>query len=900
MSASSSVLSETLQSTTVTKIRELEKQKDSYDTKKTTALESADAKSDNVRKRLDALYEAARNHKGLIDLHSNPELSNNSRWLKQALHDPTVTDAKLLECEKNFVSRLDQNSRKLDLAHLYSRLLTDWIKSKPESESEPELDDIERSESDDSFELVQDTQKARLEQLRDKFARVVFEPLVTDEVEIDNYLSRLFEGDDGQRALEDLRCDVSSNGKMMLKAYFRIDDRSTRWCIKALLKNQLLNDEKKASLNDFLKDDAVLSEIKDVLNMRLRDLKDWEWNLREDGMPVVPRQSLNGKWRVMMDEDVLQALLTHWIGTRWAVFMKGALNRLRRNKALWKQSASIPDDDRAKSKYYFDDWTRSAMRDENVARERQKTYDDDFFMSPLPSKEFEEAGGYDDDDDAPDDDGKRSPKDIKQLLLRTLATEVIVRRSLDGEVAVVQSDFQWFATGIAHSTVFAVMRFMGFQEEWITFFKKVMEPPLNMLDGGDVRIRKRGLPMAHVFEKLLGELILFFMDLAVAQNGAMHLYRFHDDLWLAGAPEGCAAAWKTMEEFAKVMGLEFNKNKTGSVYLTDEKHSKNTDVVKALPEGPVVMNFLILDRESGKWIINKSHVQEHVTQLQKQLNGSKSVLAWIKTWNSCIGRFFSYTFGEPANCLGREHLDATLEAHTEMQRYLFNNADTGKTVVEHVKHKISTDFSIPPESIPDSFLYMPESLGGLGLKNPFISLLMLRDDICADPEERMRDFHETEKREYDSLKKSFEALSEKQRRKRYKDAFQRDEDEGSTPPISWKEAQEFTTFDEFTKYRELTSSHLWCAYTNLMAKPSASTVLGTKRVKNALKELSYKPEGLDYRTGTLDNELMWLVQYFEGDLFELFGGLEVVDKGLLPLGVLKALKARKVTWQMVL
>jgi hypothetical protein len=85
-----------------------------------------------------------------------------------------------------------------------------------------------------------------------------------------------------------------------------------------------------------------------------------------------------------------------------------------------------------------------------------------------------------------------------------------------------------------------------------------------------------------------------------------------------------------------------------------------------------------------------------------------------------------------------------------------------------------------------------------------------------------------------------------------------------------------------------------------MARPDASTVSGTKRVKHGLKELSYKPEGLDYATGTLDNELMWLVQYFEGELFELFGGLEVVDKGLLPLGVLKALRARKVTWQMVL
>lgn len=91
----------------------------------------------------------------------------------------------------------------------------------------------------------------------------------------------------------------------------------SRWCVKALLKNQLLNDEKKASLNDFLKDEAVLSEIRDVLNMRIRDLKDWEWNLGDEGMPVVPRQSLNGKWRVMVRKLMLQSQILMLIDSRW-------------------------------------------------------------------------------------------------------------------------------------------------------------------------------------------------------------------------------------------------------------------------------------------------------------------------------------------------------------------------------------------------------------------------------------------------------------------------------------------------------------------------------------------------------------------------------------------------------
>lgn len=176
-----------------------------------------------------------------------------------------------------------------------------------------------------------------------------------------------------------------------------------------------------------------------------------------------------------MDEDVLQALLTHWLGTYWAIHMKQALTGTRRSAKLWKKYTRLPDDELAKWRYYFN----RICNDDNVASHRQKTYSDDCFMSQLPSKMFEDSGGYYDGDDTSKDDTRKSPKDVKQLLLRTLATEVLMRRSLDGEVAVVQSDFQWFATGIAHSTVFAVMRFLGFQEEWITFFRKVMEPPLN-------------------------------------------------------------------------------------------------------------------------------------------------------------------------------------------------------------------------------------------------------------------------------------------------------------------------------------------------------------------------------------------------------------------------------------
>ena len=279
-------MSDTLQSITDTKIGELEKRRYTYAASKDKTLKSLEDKAVNVRDRLSILIKEVANSSDWKEPSTKDELHNIARWVEQSTFDPSTPESKLLVYEKLLRSRLDRGSRLLDLAHLYSQLLTEWIRTPAPADSEADI--LDKSDSDGSFELVEDTQKARLQQLRDKFTRVVFEPLETDEVEIDNYLRQLFQGHHGERALERIRDGVSSLGKMMKQETFRIDDQTLKWSIKALLKNQLLSDEKKASLSDFLKDDDVLNEIRDVLNMRYRDLDTWEWNLEDDGMLVFP------------------------------------------------------------------------------------------------------------------------------------------------------------------------------------------------------------------------------------------------------------------------------------------------------------------------------------------------------------------------------------------------------------------------------------------------------------------------------------------------------------------------------------------------------------------------------------------------------------------------------------
>ena len=125
-------------------------------------------------------------------------------------------------------------------------------------------------------------------------------------------------------------------------------------------------------------------------------------------------------------------------------------------------------------------------------------------FSQLPSMVYKGAGGYEDDDgevDAAANLDKRSRREVKQLLLRLIATEVHLHKTLRGECVAVQPEIQWFGAAIPHSSIMAVLEFVGVGKAWITFFKRVLEAQLNMESGsergregtGRMQSRRRGI-----------------------------------------------------------------------------------------------------------------------------------------------------------------------------------------------------------------------------------------------------------------------------------------------------------------------------------------------------------------------------------------------------------------------
>jgi hypothetical protein len=482
-----------------------------------------------------------------------------------------------------------------------------------------------------------------------------------------------------------------------------------------------------------------------------------------------------------------------------------------------------------------------------------------------------------------------------------------MHRSLKGEVAVVQTDLEWFATALPHSTIFAVMRFFGFPENIISFYKKFLRAPLTLHSSPDhppttgPRTRRRGVPLAHAPEKLLGELILFVMDLAVNQEDGMLLYRLHDDLWLCGEPDHCARGWQAMGRVADILGLKFNMHKTGSVYFGEK--GINPEIASILPEGKVQIGHLYLDPQQEKWRIDHEHVDEHVQQLKKQLTQCKSVLQWVQTWNSCMGRFFGHTFGEPAYCFGLDHVDSILRCYKKMQSDLFSAGEgeeqTAIGAVEYLKGMIQA--RLGEADIPDAFIYLPEKLGGLGLQNPFVHLLEVRSALKSkNPVKIISKLHEKEEQLYKSYKKAFEELGTTEKRlSRFKrwSGHSRSEIINSLSPT---ELDTFMSMDEFTRWRESTSGAATSAYLDLLRTPSPSG----PGLDDDIQSIVQYTLGLDLSPGSStekqSREVQWALQMYSDGLRRDFGGMSLVDKQYLPLGVLTMMRSQAVKWTMVL
>jgi hypothetical protein len=198
---------------------------------------------------------------------------------------------------------------------------------------------------------------------------------------------------------------------------------------------------------------------------------------------------------------------------------------------------------------------------------------------------------------------------------------------------------------------------------------------------------------------------------------------------------------------------------------------------------------------------------------------------------------------------------------------------------------IKTGFGI--EDLPDGFFYLPELLGGLGVRNPFVPLLLVRDDLddsYIDPHLQFPSFFAEEKEAYEAAKRWFNETPSKTKYKRFHEC---------KDVIDASEAESFFSLAEFTKAREAHSAALGDLYRKLQNVPEKAIVRTSSEVRKALVDVG------DYRVRKSE-DVWWTANLHKDDVLRMCGDLRMIDEGFLPLGVLQMLRTKKVRWQMVL
>jgi hypothetical protein len=263
MAASSgSVFGATLQTITTTKLEGLAEQRRVFEEEYVTLVTAAKAEKDPLE-RLCLLLDGSKVCLGVQtskrtkdgragrvisgssrNLRLETDLKNLDRFIEQARFDPSVSAKVLSNWEEKLLQYLSVQSTKFQYADLYGKLVTEWLSSKKPTSDDS---DIEMGES---FEEVPGAKKLAS---RAAWEKDVFNAAKVDEQALKSYLDVLFKTNskDDSAAIRELRERVE-NFEPSLESSTSFNTHTLRSTIQGLLNSDLLSNEKREALRDFL------------------------------------------------------------------------------------------------------------------------------------------------------------------------------------------------------------------------------------------------------------------------------------------------------------------------------------------------------------------------------------------------------------------------------------------------------------------------------------------------------------------------------------------------------------------------------------------------------------------------------------------------------------------------
>ncbi|KAH9476711.1 hypothetical protein JR316_0010625 [Psilocybe cubensis] len=789
------------------------------------------------------------------------QLSDLDFWIHQAERDPSFNIDVARGWAQTLEDHMHHNTLRFNAAKLFGNLFNEWISSGDSAALTYQSGVEEETFDSDAMSFV-DVGRTDLRAEKEKLESVIFEDYPIDTDKLHDYLEGLFDSAEGAAALERLRNNFANFGYALQRKPITTAD--VGYAIQGLLSSGLMDEENRDVLKAFKGNGTVMKELASVLNMRLSNLGSWCWP--KEPMVVEFRRHLHGKYRGFTDPEIIDALFLQHIAVAWQVEMKIRLFDVFDSKAWARPGQPTPANSKRWSMQLQDgdgSFSVNSARDDN-----RRQY---FFLNRLQD-EVSIPSSYDDLVDAPEgddeDENMASPATVKRKLLHVMTTDCYLNKTLHGSHCIVRSDLEWFGPSLPHDTIFTVLEFLGFPTPWLNFFRAFLATPLRFPEDTQSRIRKRGTPIAYAMSVVFGEAVLFVMDLAVNQRaGGLHLYRMHDDLWIWDSDaKKVADGWAEMNTYADLAGLKFNKKKTGSTFV-----GTLTDDHVRLPEGDVRWGFLKFDPNTGRFVIDQEDVNRHIAETKRQLAGSKSVFGWINAYNKYVASFLRNFGGIPANCFTDAHINDLIETMGRIQTELFPKYEgTDGGAVGYLKKTIEDRFDI--KDMPDGYFYFPIARGGLGLRNVALDVLGLEKfgrplasngKTNASPEDLF-------KKQADGDRSEYEASKER-----------RDSRVGPTKVA-------FMSFDEYMSLRESWLSRWGETYREMLCSPNPRRITLMPKIREAMRDNSR-----DLEWDSMDWYEKWILSVYGGAIIDSFGGLEVVDHDLIPIGMVELFRTSR-------
>ena len=242
-------------------------------------------------------------------------------------------------------------------------------------------------------------------------------------------------------------------------------------------------------------------------------------------------------------------------------------------------------------------------------------------------------------------------------------------------------------------------------------------------------------------------------------------------------------------------------------------------------------------------------------------------------------------------------MDNMLATHERIQRMIFksaNEAENGKnrttvSVVEFLRQCIEQRFGV--KDIPDGYFFWPSVLGGLEVQSPFVRLVKMRDSTVEDPGRLIDVFLKEEEDAYRSAKADFEAGETEAKLQGVID-----------PSFKPKDSEKFFSFEEFSKFREVQDEKLVDIFNNLLETSPGQNIEGPENIGEVIAALCslgghQNLHGIKANWYDMDSYWQWVVQLYSPEMIERFGGLRIVDPGLLPTGMVSLLRSARLDWQ---